>query len=297
MEVIKIGKINPKALEKEIEVQLFEHVMHMANNNRNNFACIKRLDYLLEFISKNNQSILQKYIKNLEILYDKLATREFINSNDSSISKILKESETLREHPDLVKNILNFSIQLLNLSNEINNLNDKQKVTQNNYMRSFLIPNYYYLQVLIQTIGREKAIGLFKEYISKFLDDNKVSTETTFTTLEDRFEVIKKNVNNPSDWVIIYGMISKGKLLFRNENCLWIDVLKELPDNEIKYCICCYGDYQTARTYRNEHIVLTMEHTIAQRDQYCSRVLHDTRVDWNLKHPPKEFWDNIESDK
>jgi hypothetical protein len=42
---------------------------------------------------------------------------------------------------------------------------------------------------------------------------------------------------------------------------------------------------------------LTMEHTIAQGDQYCSRVLHDTRVDWNLKHPPKEFWDNIESDK
>lgn len=293
MEVIKIGKINPKALEKEIEVQLFEHVMHMANNNRNNFACIKRLDYLLEFISKNNQSILQKYIKNLEIKYDKLATREFINSNDSSISKILKESETLREHPNLVKNILNFSIQLLNLSNEINNLNDKQKVTQNNYMRSFLIPNYYYLQVLIQTIGRDKAIGLFKEYISKFLDYYKVSTENEFTTLEDRFEKIKKNVNSPSDWVATYGMISKGKLLFRNENCLWIDVLKDLPDKEIKYCICCYGDYQTARTYRNEHIVLTMEHTIALGDQYCSRVVHDTRVDWNLKHPPKEFWDNI----
>jgi hypothetical protein len=293
MEVIRIGKINPKALEKEIEIQLFKHVMHMANNNRNNFACIKRLDYLLEFISKNNQSILQEYIKNLEIEFKKLASKEFINNTDASISKILKERESLREHPNLVKNILNFSTQLLNLSSEIKNLNEKQKVIQKNYMRSFLIPNYYYLQVLIKTIGRDEAIGLFKEYISKFLDDNKASTETEFTTLEDRFEIIKKNVKNPSDWVMIYGMISKGKLFFRNENCLWIDVLKDLPDNEIKYCICCYGDYQTARTYRNEHIVLTMEHTIAEGDPYCSRVLHDTRVDWNLKHPPKEFWDNI----
>ncbi len=38
-----------------------------------------------------------------------------------------------------------------------------------------------------------------------------------------------------------------------------------------------------------------MEHTIAQGDPYCSRVIHDTRVDWNLAHPPKEFWDNMKA--
>ncbi|NHJ49052.1 MAG: hypothetical protein FK733_14795 [Asgard group archaeon] len=293
MEIIKIGKLNPKALEKDMEVQFIEHVIDMANNYRNNFACLKRLDYLLKFINKNNQTILQKYIENLETEFKKLTTKEFLIINDSNISEILKEKKTLSKYPNLVKHILNYSLQLLNITGEISNLDEKYKVTQNYYMRSFLIPNYYYLQVLIQTIGREKAIGLFKEYISKFLDDNKTTTETEFTTLEDRFERIKKNVNNPSDWVMIYGMISKGKMFFRNENCLWIDVLKDLPDSEIKYCICCYGDYQTARTYRNEHIVLTMEHTIAEGDQYCSRVLHDTRIDWNLKHPPKEFWDNI----
>jgi len=32
-----------------------------------------------------------------------------------------------------------------------------------------------------------------------------------------------------------------------------------------------------------------MEHTIAQGDPYCSR------VDWNLAHPPKEFWDNMKA--
>ena len=29
-------------------------------------------------------------------------------------------------------------------------------------------------------------------------------------------------------------------------------------------------------------------------DPYCSRVLHDTRVDYDLRHPQKEFWDNFE---
>jgi hypothetical protein len=28
-------------------------------------------------------------------------------------------------------------------------------------------------------------------------------------------------------------------------------------------------------------------------DPYCSCIFHDTRIDWDLKHPPKEFWDSI----
>ncbi|UCG02983.1 MAG: hypothetical protein JSW11_03150 [Candidatus Heimdallarchaeota archaeon] len=44
---------------------------------------------------------------------------------------------------------------------------------------------------------------------------------------------------------------------------------------------------------RDESLILTMEHTNAQGDPYCSRVLHDTRVDYDLRHPPKKFWDNL----
>ena len=36
-----------------------------------------------------------------------------------------------------------------------------------------------------------------------------------------------------------------------------------------------------------------MDHTIAEGDPYCSCVVHDTRIDWNLTHPSKEYWDSI----
>ena len=38
---------------------------------------------------------------------------------------------------------------------------------------------------------------------------------------------------------------------------------------------------------------VALEHTIAEGDPYCSRVLHDTRVDWKLYCPPIEFWDGF----
>ncbi len=90
------------------------------------------------------------------------------------------------------------------------------------------------------------------------------------------------------------GLINEGKYFYRNNNCTWIEAMKELPDSELKYYTCCYGDYQSVKVH-NKNFILTMEHTIAQGDPYCSRVIHDTRVDWNLAHPPKEFWDNMKA--
>ncbi|MGC9780662.1 MAG: hypothetical protein HZR80_15575 [Candidatus Heimdallarchaeota archaeon] len=43
----------------------------------------------------------------------------------------------------------------------------------------------------------------------------------------------------------------------------------------------------------NEDFVLTMNHTIAKGDLYCSCVVHDTKIDWDLTHPPDEFWESI----
>ena len=70
----------------------------------------------------------------------------------------------------------------------------------------------------------------------------------------------------------------------------------EIKDKELMYLVCCYGDYQSAQRHYDQHIILTMEHTIAQGDPYCSRMLHDTRQDWDLRHPESEFWDKLNNE-
>ncbi|MCE7747201.1 MAG: hypothetical protein GPJ51_02315 [Candidatus Heimdallarchaeota archaeon] len=39
--------------------------------------------------------------------------------------------------------------------------------------------------------------------------------------------------------------------------------------------------------------ILTMEHIIVAGDSYCSCILHDTRINDDLTHPSKEFFDNM----
>jgi hypothetical protein len=36
-----------------------------------------------------------------------------------------------------------------------------------------------------------------------------------------------------------------------------------------------------------------MEHTIVEGYPYCDCVVHDIRINDDLTHPLKEFWDNI----
>ncbi len=293
MEVIRLGEFNPEAMEKKVTIQPLDCAVNMANNSRNNFACLKRLSYLLEYLEKMYPKKHQKYVDNLTKKFHQLSEEEFFIDINSKFEEILKENNHLIRFPELTKATLKFYLELLKIPQEVNWINDTIEVKQGDYIRSFLIPTYYFLEVLIATLGKETATSFFKRYISSFLDNELSKLPINFITLTDTFNRAKQSVGSPSDWVMVIGLLSESKYIFRNDNCLWIDALKDLPNQEIKYFICCYGDYQKAYSGSNGHAILTMEHTIAQGDPYCSRVKHDTRFDWNLEHPKKEVFDNL----
>ena len=157
-----------------------------------------------------------------------------------------------------------------------------------------MIPKYYNLHVLAETIGREEAFQLYKFYVTKFINDNLSPNRKIFDTMEafkEHFEKDKKEVT--IGWYGLLSEVKNGKFFFRKDNCSWAEVLMDLPDKEIKYFICCYGDFQAAITRSNESFILTMKHTVVEGAPYCDCIYHDTSVDWDLTHPPKKFWDNI----
>jgi hypothetical protein len=222
-----------------------------------------------------------------------LTKTDYIKENSVNLSELLAEFENLADYPILMNAAMNYYFQVLDFSAE-SKWDENIVVVNRNYHQSFLHPRYYNLLTLIETVGREKAISLWKRFFTEFVIYDRVPREEPFVDLETWFAERQAAVDedNPSDWVIVRGMIAEGKFAFRNDNCYWVESLDDLPDPEIKYYICCYGDYEGARDH-HESIVLTMEHTIAKGDPYCSRVMHDTRVDYDLRHPPKEFWDEI----
>ena len=284
-EFIRKGEILPDALEMQVDVKPVEHAR---------LGALNRLDFLLTLVQEEYPDEFPSFVEGLEKKYQAMAKKDVIAETGIDLNEVIAEFPLLLRYSSLARDYFNFFLQTYNLPDDWNQEEDQAKVMSRNQIRSFLLPRYYNLQTLIETIGREAAVPLYKKNISLFRENNPPEEKREYKSMESLFEAWQEPRPEPTGWMIVFGLVGEGKLAYKNENCLWVDALADLPDAEMKYLICCYGDYQGAKAFYDDSIILTMEHTIAEGDAYCSRVMHDTRVDWNLQHPPKEFWDEME---
>ncbi|HUT80478.1 MAG TPA: L-2-amino-thiazoline-4-carboxylic acid hydrolase [Candidatus Bathyarchaeia archaeon] len=288
MKFYRTGEFQEDILAREIEVEPLKWIEKEQ---------LKRLDYLLGYIKRNHPEKLLVFVENLNNKYKNLLTNIGKEGQKIDFGINYRDFSNLQEFPILAEGIVSYIFKTLGLVEDYKTVENKTKVLNSAYLKSFLHPRYFNLETLIMILERKEAINFYKKFGTQYLIDTQ-TPEEPFIDLET---LLEKRITNrqepPSAWVMLHGMLAEGKYAYRNDNCLWVNVLQDLPDKEIKYYVCCYGDYQAAKSYYNENIILTMEHTIAQGDPYCSRVLHDTRIDWDLRHPPKKFWDELKSNK
>ena len=285
MKFVKTGKYRPDTMERLVEIYSLEEL-------KNRF---KRMDYFLGFVQERIPKVFPQYVNNLIAKYQNLLDDERKKANPPDLGDIVYEYPHMKEHLELARLVLNYILQILQLSAE--NRLGKIKAVNRAYFQSWSHHNYTNLVVLTETIGREEAISLYKRFVTHYSMENRDPNRNTIDDLEHLFAKRTEPKEVPSDWEIVHTMIGDGKYAFRNDNCVFLTSIgDDLPDTELKYYVCCYGDYENFKAY-HDSVILTMGHTIAQGDPYCSRVLHDTRVDWDLRHPPKEFWDTMKPEK
>lgn len=281
MKFVKTGKYRQDTLERSVEINSLEEAQ-----NR-----LKRMNYFLGFIREQNPDIFPEYINKLIAKYQGLLEDERRKANPPDLDELVSENPHMKEHLEITRLVLNYILQILRLPAE--DKLGKTKVVNRNYFRSWSHHNYSNLQVLTETLNRTDAIDLYKKFVTHHTLENRDPKRKTVDSVKIIYEKAIEPKEEPSDWEIVHTLIGDGKYAFRNDTCVFLNAIgDDLPDTELKYYVCCYGDYEKFKNYHNS-IILTMEHTIAQGDPYCSRVLHDTRVDWDLHHPPKSFWDSM----
>ena len=284
MEAFRTGKYNIEDLYIQRELQPLDYA---------NKTILKRLNYLIGFIRKEKPEILKSFVETLNNKFVKLLNTSLVNEKMIEELDISKNIIHLKVYPDLLENCLNYYLQLLNIDKTENWTKDKIKVSNKNQIQSFLFHRYFNAEALTEVTERSTAVQLFKDYIDSYVKS--LSSEwTLYDTLEEFREArIPKKDDPPSiGWEIVHGVIENGKFPQRKDTCMWDDAITELPDTELKYLAACYGDFQGYNN-NNENFILTMEHTVVEGYPYCDCVVHDTRINKDLTHPPKEFFDNM----
>jgi len=281
MKFVKTGKYRQDTLERLVEIVPLEEL-----HNR-----LEKMNYFLGFVKEHYPEVFPEYVNNLVVRYQELLEDERKKANPPDLDELVSENPHMKENLVLTRLVVNYIIQILQLPAE--DKLEKSEVVNRDYFRSWSHHNYANLLVLTETIGREDAIDMYKKFVTHHTLENRDPERKTVDSVKIIYEKAIEHKEKPSDWEIVHTMIGDGKYAFRNDTCVFLNAIGDsLPDSELKYYVCCYGDYEKFKNY-HDSIILTMEHTIAQGDPYCSRVLHDTRVDWDLHHPPKSFWDSM----
>lgn len=287
MQFRRSGIPDPNALEIPREIQPISFAKR---------SPLKRLNSLLTHIWNLYPKAYSEYTRNLQHQYDSLVNRDIIAEKSIDISKITVEFDHLRENPNLASSSLNYFLQVLQPPEDTDLVCDAIEVTQRNQLRSVLCPKYQNILVLAETIGREDAIEVYKTYHDNFARGGQSSQANQCETLEDfaaRWNPESAKAN--PGLIRVISNVVDGKLYLRKDNCLWNDAIQDLEDSELKYYICCYGDFNAPRQ-ANSNFVLTMERTIIEGYPFCDSVFHDLRINNNLAHPSEEFFFNMNPD-
>lgn len=282
MKYYKIGIPDDKALDRMQKLGEIDKVI---------LSPLKRLDNLLGILKEHNPGSIPQYVGNLERKLLGLVRTNYVEKRNIDLKQRLSELKHMGEYSVLAERALNYLLGELKLP-EDGDWSDDMQVVQRDYLQAFLSSRYHNVDVLTESIAREQAIEIYKQHFEKIVKERVANAEVEEESLEKFSEDSRNEDPENPGWLRVVSEPEDGKVLVRKDTCLWADAMKEYPDSELKFLVCCYGDYFSIKL-RNSNFELTMENSIAGGHPYCDCVIHDTSINERLDHPSDEFFASL----
>ncbi|MHA2406508.1 MAG: hypothetical protein ACXACH_07130, partial [Candidatus Hermodarchaeia archaeon] len=217
MKFTHVGECRPEIMDEKIEeYQPLEHAERL----------LKSFDHFLGAIKAQQPTILEEYVTNLETRYQPLLNNEYLSLRNDDISPIIDELPHLREYSQLVRVYVNYNFQLLQLSKKAKWKRAKIQTSLRTLMRSRYIPIYTNLQVLTETLPRDQAIQLFKDYIDDYMRMRVAEMDDRYQTLNE----LRDMFLSMGEWGVVGNVseVKDGKLIMRRDTCLHNALLADI---------------------------------------------------------------------
>jgi hypothetical protein len=257
----------------------------------------RRLDSLLDHILVQDPSIYHQYVQRLYARFRALVGENGFETKIADVEKIITSYPTIKAEPELMRLHLCLFIRTLGITELMFWDNNETQIELSNFIESAVIPEYNWLLVLCDLLGKDEAIPIYKEATNRYCVKYDTDTISKYDTLEEMRDAFTKFWESGRlGRVRIASDVEDGKWIVRCENCEKISALRELEtyDRELLDVAECHSDFQVTRLF-NENFVLTRARTIGAGDTYCDFVYHDIRIDKELKHPSPEYLDSLDS--
>jgi hypothetical protein len=201
-------------------------------------------------MSQQRPNFLETYISYLTKFFESAIPINYKNQQGFNLSNIDSSSSFLKKYPEFIKVAIDLILSFLKLPEDYNWTPEEISVLRIDMALARLIPLFYRAKMLAETIDRDDAIQLLKDYI----DDAVKSQEVTqYDDLDPLYEQETQSSKEDNNSIWSYVKIREGKYASRIDRCEPYLVLKDYNDPELSYVVACYGDLNRASKF-NENL-------------------------------------------
>jgi hypothetical protein len=272
---------NYKGFNPEIKVKI--------NPNGKVEQEFRLMDIVLQFLKTNQPTIVQEYIEALKKRIAEDIEDFYIESTFFDLEPMRKDLQVLGNYTKLQELLIQFTCKNLGISTGDQVRTNEAEILSINRVKAQEVLSYYRLKALVDILGKEKAVPLWKEIVTFRI----ISARAKRPAEVEKVSMVDNLDRAVGIWTDIgmadftRAIFDENKYLFRFDSCFTHEVLKNFNDPDIAYLATCYiGD---AKEYNEEKVVHLRRTQTLHHGDFCDELYWNSEVYKDVEQPSLEY--------
>lgn len=260
---------NPKAA---IEIDLHAFTLKI----------LTRLDDTLESIRERRQNILEDFAKRVILAWSEREGAADIDCSAVRIDEIEQEFPNLTERVDFLNPALRFILSHLRGQEAKAQTHGKRTVLYIDREKAENILFYSVVKVIVDLLGREEGISLYKDAVD-YVADRRAKDDPDTTKIKQLRQELTGSLPDSGGYVFAVADLDDGMILGKFDKCVVHESLKHVSDPELAYYATCYTNLTIANR-RSRNLEIRRTQTLFSGD-FCDELYWDPEVHEEPEQP------------
>ncbi|MFW9919459.1 MAG: L-2-amino-thiazoline-4-carboxylic acid hydrolase [Candidatus Thorarchaeota archaeon] len=243
-------------------------------------------ELMFDFIAKEKPEILDVLLRAVESRYENELERTSFILSDVGFDMIATDQTLLGPYPHIKDLGLRIVLKYIPLRDGYVLSEEKESVRWIDYCRAKYTLLYHQITSLVEVLGREDGIDVFKEFVEfwgEVLSKKPKGTHTIGQVRENRVNAWKQG--NAMEFGVLD--VNDATFLAKFDRCVSHESMKHVDDQELAYYAVCYPGERLLE-YTHENISMRRTQTLFTAD-FCDELRWDRHIHDEPEQPSLEL--------
>ncbi|NPD88612.1 MAG: hypothetical protein HGN29_07800 [Asgard group archaeon] len=261
---------------------------------------MERTDLVIKFFHKLKPEDLNLYINTLKDKLDEIVGDYEFDESAFDWEFLREGNEVLSDFPDFEKTVFLWICKTLKIPDTYHSEKGAIELVYFDEIKSKARLPYYRVKTFAEMYGKEEGIEIYKQVVQEVIKALKSKYMPPKPPNPESITILASNKGSIESWRRIglvdftYCIFDDFKIIYRFDNCLTPEALKDFNDPDIAYLATCYiGD---APEWNKDKIIHMRRTQTLHHAKFCDEFYWNNYVHPDAEQPSLEFTRNMGKD-